>query len=275
MSKIKGGQVRASSLDANTARRAFAAVRPELDRLERDELMPIRIDVQSAAAVAHSVGVRDAAPERHQRFEHLAKGGTLDLAIIDSLPDIALAAWHARQQQQLQSALASRATIPAATAAEAYAVRRRMLLVLDYYFQDDATIAPQLAVIRSGAGHQDLANDLQMLGDLYQEPGIADAIGRDVKHFRAEDATQARALATTIFNGLGLSSADRALDETAQRAWTLLDRVYERVRRAGQFLFADSEDVELTYPSLISYVRSPATKVDVPAPPAPPPPAAS
>jgi len=266
MAKIKGGRVRASNLSANAAKAAFEAVRPRLEQLTSDELIPIRIDVQAAAAVAHSVGVRDAAPERHQRFEQLAQGGTLDLALIDSLPEVALAAWHARQQQQLQSALASKAAIPAATVIDAQAVRKRMLLVLEYYFQDDAAIAAKLSVIRAGAGHQDLANDLQMLADLYQDPGIADVIARDSKHFRAEDAAAARSAAATIFSGLGLSPADRALDDTAQRAWTLLDRVYERVRRAGQFLFADSEDVEVTYPSLISYVRAPAVKPEPPAP---------
>lgn len=269
MAKIKEGRVRASSLSANAAKAAFEAVRPRLEQLTTDELIPIRIDVQAAAAVAHSVGVRDAAPERHQRFEQLARGGNLDLTVIDSLPEVALAAWHARQQQQLQSALASKAAIPAATVVEAQAVRKRMLLVLEYYFQDDAAIAAKLGVIRAGTGHQDLANDLQMLADLYQEPGIADWIVRDVKHFRAEDAAQARTLATTIFNGLGLSPADKALDDAAQRAWTLLDRVYERVRRAGQYLFVDDENVDVTYPSLISSVRSPATKADEPAPPAP------
>lgn len=266
MAQKKSGRVRASAVNASDAKAAFDAIRPRLDAISLNELIPIRVDVQAAAAVAHSVGVRDAAPERHQLFAQLAKGGGFDLSLLDSLPQVALAAWHVRQQQQLQSALASKAVIPAATVTQAQALRKRMLQVLEYYFGDDDATAPTLAVIRAGTGHQDLANDLDMLADLYESATIAELIARDPKHFHPEDSTQARALSSQIFNGLGLSPQDKALDEAAQKAWTLLARDYERVRRAGQFLFSETELVDVTYPTLVAAVRAPATRADAPLP---------
>jgi hypothetical protein len=48
------------------------ASRSAIDALPRDQLLPICIDVQAAAAVAYSIALRDAAPERRAEFEKLS-----------------------------------------------------------------------------------------------------------------------------------------------------------------------------------------------------------
>ncbi|MDF2698046.1 MAG: hypothetical protein K0S65_6429, partial [Labilithrix sp.] len=155
-------------MNETNAKAAFEALRPTLEALPREELLPIRLDVQLAAAIAHSVGVRDTAEPRRARFQALAKAGGFDVDDVDRLPRAALAVWYARQQQQQRDALSSEALVSAVVVKDAQIVRGRMLRVLEHYFDDDADVAPRLAAIRAGGGLQDLANDLEQLADLYE-----------------------------------------------------------------------------------------------------------
>ena len=267
----KGEMVRGSSIDASAARAAFDNVQARLDAVSLDQLQPIRVDIQAAAAVAHSIALRDGAPERRAAFERLGKAGVFDMQWLDSLAELSLATWHTRQQQQLSSGVASGATIPVNVVEEASALRSRMLRVLEYYFGDDPTIGPKLSVVRAGTGYQDLANDLEMTADLYEEDSLKAVITRDPMYYRAEDSARARALSSAIFGALGLGSDGQAkrLAESSQRAWTLLSRTYDKLRLAGQYVFADREDVAASYPSLIAFVRASATRraADPDAPP--------
>jgi hypothetical protein len=258
----KGEVVSGSSINASAARAAFDNVQARLDAMPLDQLQPIRVDIQAAAAVAHGIAVRDSAPERRAAFERLSQSGVFEMQWLDSLAELSLATWHARQQQQLSSGVTSGATIPVDVVEEASAVRSRMLRVLEYYFGDDPIIGPKLSVVRAGTGYQDLANDLEVTADLYEEPSLKALITRDPLHYRAEDAARARALSSATFSALGLGSDGQAkrLAESSQRAWTLLSRTYDKLRLAGQYVFADQEDVAATYPSLVAFVRASATR---------------
>ncbi|HKO46659.1 MAG TPA: hypothetical protein VJV79_03000 [Polyangiaceae bacterium] len=258
----KGEAVRGSSIDASAARAAFDNVQARLNAVPLDQLQPIRVDVQAAAAVAHGIAVRDGAPERRVVFERLSTAGLFEMHWLDSLAELSLATWHTRQQQQVSSGVSSGVTLPVNVIEEASALRSRMLRVLEYYFGDHPTIGPKLSVVRAGTGYQDLANDLEVTADLYEEPALKAILVRDPMHYQAEDPARARALASTIFGALGLGSEGQAkrLAESSQRAWTLLARAYDKLRLAGQYIFADQEDVAATYPSLVSIVRAPATR---------------
>jgi hypothetical protein len=77
--------------------------------------------------------------------------------------------------------------------------------------------------------------------------------------FCPTDVADALRLVDVIFASLGLSEegeVERA-NATAQRAATLLTRLYNEQRRCGQFVFGNREDVEVTYPSLVSAARKP------------------
>lgn len=265
----------AHSMNEATAKAAFEKLRPTLEAMPREGLMPIRLDVQLAAAIAHSVAVRDAAEPRRTRLQAVAKAGVLELADFDRLPDVALAVWYARQQQQRAGAVSSEAVVPAVIVKEAQAVRGRMLRVLEHYFDDDAEVGPRLVAIRSGSGLQDLANDLEQVADLYEEADVDAVIRKDPKHWRKDDVASARRFAQSIFRGLGLGTAGDAAQwaDLTQRAWTLLDTLYADVRATGRFVFRKDEDVEITYPSLVVATRSPASRAKDDAEPAPPPPA--
>src|SRR6478736_5216507 len=107
-----GELVRGSSIDASDARAAFESLQPRLDAVPVDQLQPIRADLQAVAAVAHSIALRDGAPERRALFERLATAGLFEIEWLDSLATLSLATWHTREQQQLSSGITAGSTIP-------------------------------------------------------------------------------------------------------------------------------------------------------------------
>lgn len=248
-------------MDQTRAAQALVKLTPTLDALVRDALAPIRIDIQIAAAIAHSVVRRDQEPARRKRLEELAKSGGLEPDLLDRVADAALVTWYTRHQQQMATALKSDASVAPQVVKEAYTVRGRMLRMLEHYFDDDAAIAARVAVIRSGNGLQDLANDLEALADLYVQPAVRELLSTDVKHYREDDAASARQLAGQIFEGLGLLAQGEAARwaDLAQRSWTLLSRAYDDLRALGNFAFRQTEDTSITYPSLFAATRSPSS----------------
>src|SRR5687767_3883169 len=62
-------------------------------------LVIVRGDLRRAGAVAHSVAVCDAAPERRAAFEKVAAAGLYDMATLGDLPRIARGAWYVRRRQ--------------------------------------------------------------------------------------------------------------------------------------------------------------------------------
>lgn len=253
------GAPKPSVLEAASAREAFEALRHEIEGLDADDILPARVDVQRASAVAHSVARRDAdTPTRRAEFERLAGSGFYDAGLPGRLQRVALAAWYARQQQVGRAALASTASVPEAVLREGQRLRGAMLRVLGHWLDDDAEIAAELGVIRAGTGYQDLANDLEALAEIYERDEVRELIAGDRKHYRARDASDARRVARAVFRGLGLAEEGdaRRWTDLAQRAWTLLFEGYEDHRAAGTFIFRKREDVSVTYPSLVSSVRS-------------------
>jgi len=257
----QGAVVQESSINAGDARAAFDKVQARLDALPLDQLLPVRVDILAAAAAAHRVAVRDSAPRRRAAFERLAAAGLFDLGSLDSLADLSLATWHARQQQ-LSSGVGSSAMLPVNIVDEASALRARMLKVLEYYFGDQPTIGPRLRILRAGTGYQDLANDLRECAELYEEAPVSSVIARDPMHYQAQDPVRARDLAAAILSALGLEGEGETqrLAQSSQRAWSLLARAYDDLRAAGQYVFAGQEDVTTSYPSLVAFVRTPATQ---------------
>lgn len=256
------------------AKHALATVTPQLKALPRDSLVGIRIDVQIAAAIAHSIADRDAYPARRDRLAEAAAVGLISPDILERVAQYSLATWYARQKQKLALATSSEAMVPPQVVRDAHAVRSRMLRVVAYYLAEHPQHGPTVAAIRSGTGLQDLANDLEELADLYDAPDILALLSRDPMYYRQGDPELARSFARTVFAGLGLlgeSEAARATDVT-QRAWTLLFHAYEDLRALGQFVFKNDEDTQLTYPSLVAAARS--TRSSRSSPPDPDPDAA-
>ena len=264
--------VQPEPLDVGAAEQAFEQLEPDLMGLDASQLQPVRVDLQLSAAVAYSVATRDSAGDRRAKLALVAQSGVFDLAVLDRLPLIALAAWHVRRMQMEAMQGASGARVPEATLKDAQQTRGRMLRVLTHYYEDHPDYGKKIAAIRAGTGYLDLANDLISLAELYEVPEVKDLISRDPMYYRTDDPQHARDLAQQLFSSLGLASEGEVAHWTdlAQRAWTMLSHNYEALRAAGRLVFRNQEDVDTTYPSLVAAVRAPATRVK-PTPPEPKP----
>ena len=198
----------------------------------------------------------------HRNDSKVAQLEVLSVSNIKQLGTYSLAAWFARQRQLGKVALASTAQVPEAVVREGQERKARMMRVLEYFAGDEADVGSELAVIRSGTGYQDLANDLDALADLYQRDDVRQQITADKKHYRADDVVGARKTSQAIFKGLGLAQDNEGQKwtEMAQRAWTMLSRAYAKHQRAGVFLFGESENTDESYPSIVAAVRSPARR---------------
>lgn len=149
-----------------------------------------------------------------------------------------------------------------------------MMRVLTHYFEDHPEYGRRIAAIRAGAGYLDLANDLLSVAELYELADVKAIISQDPMHFRADDPTHARQLAQELFRSLGLTADGEVARWTdlCQRAWTLLLQTYGSLCAAGQLVFRNEENVDASYPSLVTAVRAPATRVNPqPNPPVPAP----
>lgn len=244
-------------IDVNDARAAYEALKPRFDSIPHDRVRIPRIDVQKAALHAFGLSERDRAEARAPGFESLARAEVIAPQPLERYALAALAAWYARQQQVRFAAYAAGA-VPTAVADESMAVKRRMLKVVEHYFGEHPRYGIEIAAIRAGSGHQDTANDLQLLADLYEVPEVHAVISGDPVHYRDTDVRDGRALAGEIFRALGYETKESA-EWTARvhRAYTHLHDQYAEHCRAGGLLFFRSEDVNVTYPpSLVSVVRN-------------------
>jgi hypothetical protein len=240
------------------AQRAYTSYRGEFESLAPAELVIVRNDLQKMAVTTHTLVGRDSAPERRAVFERQAAQGNYDLSLFDRLTTLSLAAWYVRRQQQRALFTASGAAVSKEEVARAYELRGRMVGVLQHWHGDRHDIAVDLAQVREGSGHQDLANDLDTLAELYAREDVRTLIAHDIKHYRASDVDDALRLATIIAASLGIAEEGEAerLTDLARRAATLLVRGYEEHARCGRFFFGKIEDVTVTYPSLFAAVRS-------------------
>jgi hypothetical protein len=248
--------------------KSYERVEARAKALEKNALLLANVDIQVAATVALGVA-------RHVRgskrlltgFKKLAETGLFPADCLEDTEDTARAAWYARHQLLLFSSLDQP---PGELAQTGFALRARMLRVIEYNLEDDADIAARVATIRQGGGYLDLANDLVALATIYTTR--QKELSLDRKRYVPEDSETAEAIASRLLTHLG--TADRKKTDWAEmqgRCWTLLQGTYEQVRRGGLFLTWGTEE-ERHFPSLVAASRSQSTtagKIPPPPPPSP------
>ncbi|HEU4404581.1 MAG TPA: hypothetical protein VFS43_04735 [Polyangiaceae bacterium] len=255
------GQAAWGDVSFGAALREYESLRAEIEALPASQIMTVRVDVQKVAAIVITLIERDSAPERRKKFERFAAQGDYDITLLDRLPALARSVWVLRRQQQRVLYVASGATVSEADRLAAFELRSRMMTELAYHCDDMPDILLELEYLRQGAGHQDMANDLETLADLYERPDVRARLEGSRK-YRPGDPTEARRLAGLLLRSLGMSQESEVerLTGLLQRATTLMVQAYEKHSVRGKFLFHEVEDVEATYPSLYAAARSPRRK---------------
>jgi hypothetical protein len=257
-----GPRRRPEPISRSAGELAFEELRAEIEAVPKQATERLRIDVCRAAAIAHGIARRDAAPQRARVLAALASLGYCRVDGCERLEKLALAAWFARLRQKDALAVASEARLPEPVLHEARRRRARMARVLTHWLGNDANVSALLAAIDDSPGHLRLANDLATLAELYRDPAVRDAIAVDRVHFRSDDAALASQDVETILRALGLPprSEARTWTDLTERVWVLLVRTYAEHRRCGMFAFVNTEDVEATYPSLTTAARAKARR---------------
>lgn len=234
-------------------------------------LAPPRFNVRLAATSALGLLQEITRLGLADRLEQLHRIGEFDLVHLRELPDLANAAWYIRHRLDQATALTSEARIPATLAEDSQKLRARMLKVLDFHFEDDALIAPQLAYIRRGSGYQDLADDLTGLATLYgkHEKQLAGT----PRIYQASDQKEALRLAQGILSELGIGGSKSPSEWSLlqQRVSELLATAYDEISAATRYLCRAEPDVDTRFPRLASIARSRPTRSKSPATPSPDP----
>lgn len=220
------------------AEAAYDALEPELVALESDELATINLDVPQVTSL-----VLGAVPGIDELSDEIVK--LIDPRHVHNLRNYALAAWYAHLQALPPTKSALRALIEEATELRNTLLGDAENLARRGYFDSEA-----VAIIRAGQGHVDLANDLVALAAMFTHQ--RDEIAGKTPATEAEIA-RARKLGPELISALGKrdrnESASFAADRRA-RAFTLLVRAYDQVRRALTFLRWNEGDADVIAPSL-------------------------
>jgi hypothetical protein len=247
----------ADVIDQAKDRQAMEQVREKLMEIPEEKQIPIRVDVIAAAVVVLDVAHTIVGQVR-ERFLMLPKA-LFDPALLELLEPAARAAMYARREQQRDEVDLSNARVPLALVEEGAELKQRMFRVAEYHLADHPTAGKMLEVVRPGSGHQDTANDLMSLAQLYRDH--RDVMAGDVAHFHLEDADEAEKIGDAIFRELGMTrdGKPRPKSDLAVRAWTHMFLAYEEVAAAGRWLFR-KENGEAMFPPLMSAVRAPRSR---------------
>lgn len=262
------------SVDEQTGAAALRRLRPRLMELAAAEVVPLTLNLRAAALAALGVyGLIEASGLRG-RLEALGRLGEFDLEQLQLLPDLARATFYCRRKLEQASALLSDAMVPAALASRGQELRRRMLKLLDFYFEDDPQVAPKLDFIRRGTGYQDLAEDLLGLAEQYREHKARLRGTQD--YYKASDEKDAARLAAELLSWLSGDAAGGSADpelaahsDLGARASLLLVRAYDEVTAAAAYLCRKDPALAARFQSLYTLSRSRAAAPDAAPSPSP------
>jgi hypothetical protein len=251
------GTVAAISGAPERAQAALEKLRPKLAALRPEEVLPVNIDIPTAASIAlgaheRLLGLRPTLVEQLRKHE---------VELLDELPTYALAAWYAHLISLPSAGDGDRAQ---RLTEEAAPLRESLLVAAEALAHRGMLDPGRVAEIRAGQGNIDRANDLVGLADLFLQawPQIAQRTAID----RAE-VERAAALGPELLAALGsrgLADRQRSNPEARDlraRAFTLLVNAYEECMRAVTYLRWYEKDAEAFTPSLRPRSRTPRATV--------------
>lgn len=233
------------------AQEAFARLEPEIEMLRSVEQPPPRVDVGRAVALVLGAHAR-ILPHRRDMIR-LCKA--TDIAALDRLRMIALAAWHAH----LQVDVVREATrdLPALLD-EARPLREELLRAAELLAFYGVFDPERTGAIRAGSGNIDTAEDLVQLATLFEE-AWTEIEGR--APVTREMIERAGVLGVEILETIGIErGAPRGQRDVVQMrnaAFALLVDNYDVVRRAVTYLRWTEGDADALAPSLFTARRRP------------------
>jgi hypothetical protein len=258
-------ELRGSVNDEASSAETFARLLPELQALSPDELIPINVDVPSV--VATTLG---ALPEiRDLRSEIQQQMPAFDLETFDKLEDYAVALHHAHTQFLM-------ATQPNhgldELLAEGAALRQTLFLDATALSHRGFIDKNKLNELPGPNGYKNLATDLGTLAAILKESWAQVQSRSGVQEAELERADK---LAQRIVRVVGLREQGPAMVAAATdlrlRAFTLLFRTYDNVRRAVTFLRWSGGEADKIAPSFYAGRSNGRRRPEQPSSDVPPP----
>lgn len=261
-------------LSASAAEASFNLLLPKLQALPRTQVVPLNFQPRQAALTILGVLHYIEKQQLVAKLELLAKVNLFDMAHYHDLRDLVGATWHLRSQIEKLRPTVHEQQVPLTVLDAALRLRKQMTRVLEFHFAEHALVGPELAVLRTSNGYQDLAADLLSCSTLYDR--YENALRGTTAHYRAGDGSLAARLSDQLLDccgqgrGLNAPTEERVLLNLQLRSAVLLGRSYSEVRAACLFLCRESPHAAEHFPTLSQIGRhAPARKP----PKAPPPPA--
>ena len=200
------------------------------------------VEPQAALGAAKTVAKRLA--ERATRAQLDALGAdSLNPVYAQSYPALVAAAEAASVAYMATHSVESDARVPLSLANAASKLRARMHSLIDYHLGHQEVVARELAAIRAGQGHADLASDLVALAALV-EANVTE-VKDDRRNYTSTDVAEARRLAAEIQTAR--VGGQRPGTRNAARAWAAafhaLREAHDELLAAGRFLERKRADV--------------------------------
>ncbi len=239
---------KSADLSPTTAEASFRRVRPEIDAVRDDALVPISVEIPFAVGIALA-----AAPRIDTLIPQMLALPDFDLRPVRMLRTYAGAALYAHLAAATPRPSAS--TLPTLLD-EAGRLRADLLLGADSLAHFGLVSRDRVAAIRAGSGHIDTANDLVQLAALFDE--IWDVI-HDRTPILRPMVERAAALGLELHTVLGSRRLDDAFppapdaQRIKERSFTLFATGYDTCCRAVTYLRWNHGDAHLFAPSI--YVK--------------------
>lgn len=254
--KTTAGPKNGPQITAAVASASYQKVQPLLPKLKPEEVTPVQHDVQKTASAV--LGVLPRAREFADAIaQHLPK---VPAQLFDDLEHRAYAAWYA---EMLFTAPRGEDVFKQMIE-EASHLREALLVSAGPLVYKGLVEKEKVDAIRKGQGHLDKANDLQALGELYESiwPKIQGktAVERPEWERALELGPQLVAAIGARQAGGPASKGEPDLADTRARAFTLLQRAYEELRRALAYLRWYEDDFEEIAPALFKAPSTPRAK---------------
>lgn len=223
----------AAATDPSGGEVAFRLLEKRLRAMPIEALKLVNLDISATSVAAFAAVAVMREDDREARVR--AMPGFVPDTVSD-LEDLAWCTVYLNNLAQNSKASANGQKVDVATVNIAFTLRTKMSRVLGYHFADDAKVEAELADIKAGSGHRDLAMDLGRLAELYVEH--ANVLAVDKVQYDREDVGRARGLAQQIMQSLttALVGPDDEIDGLRTRSWSLTVDTYNELKAAHDWV---------------------------------------
>ena len=245
---IPSEEVPVQGYDPARGEAAFEAIRPEAEALAPADVLRISLSLLQAGLRILTLAKRVRADEALCKRFATVPDTLFDPGHLERLEDLGWAAIHMYMLLLKARAVDSEALVPIEVVNEAVEIKDRMMKTVEYHLSDLPGVGEEVASIRAGSGRTDLALDLHRLAPIYED--WKTQIEHDKKHYRAQDATDARRVGDQMFEAIASAKMTGLPEDTPARVFTLLRRSYDEVRDTALWLLRDNPRAQAGFPAL-------------------------